>query len=209
MKSIWLSLDNESYEFAMAKIKFNEGTYQNCFTAKNNKTVQETLLGLKYQKLALQVETLYPSYLDWKLGEFLLDRKNHNDGIYKSFLNTSGDLEYCRFALDEAAIAKQRGIYIFGTNAEVKYLGRCLDSFSKRINQGYGNISPKNCFIDGQVVNCRINNNILKFKATFEVYTLPLQTNSANITEIEQKLIAKYKPEWNIQLKNPRNTTGA
>lgn len=55
-----------------------------------------------------------------------------------------------------------KGLYSFVVDNTIKYIGRSHDPFYKRVNQGYGHISPKNCFRDGQSTNCRINSIIAK-----------------------------------------------
>lgn len=42
-------------------------------------------------------------------------------------------------------------------SSPIFYIGRCYDSFGKRVNKGYGKIHPKNCCIDGQSTNCHLN----------------------------------------------------
>ena len=49
------------------------------------------------------------------------------------------------------------GIYALIVDEEVLYIGQ-TQNLSERLNGGYGNISPRNCFIGGQQTNCRINN---------------------------------------------------
>ena len=80
------------------------------------------------------------------------------------------------------------------------YIGRCCDNYNKRINMGYGNISPKNCYLDGQQTNCHINFliNLNIEKIRFFIY--PLESIE-EIKSLEKELIKKYLPEWNIALK--------
>ena len=76
-----------------------------------------------------------------------------------------------------------------------KYVGECED-LAKRWNMGYGNISPRNCFIGGQPTNCRINNLILcAYKAGSEIKLLFYPTD--NRFEIESFFIKGLTPEWN------------
>ena len=81
---------------------------------------------------------------------------------------------------------------------EVKYIGRCKDSMKKRINQGYGKIHPKNCYLDGQTTNCHINSMITEASNKVTLWLCEMQILS-EIEIIEKELIRTYKPEWNIQ----------
>ncbi|MNN72324.1 hypothetical protein D3C81_1883520 [compost metagenome] len=118
---------------------------------------------------------------------------------YKEFLNKNGDKTYSEFVIEDPQVKKSKGLYLYSVNNLVKYIGRCRDSFGKRINQGYGRIHPKNCFIDGQSTNCHLNNlvSINRESTKFFIYKL---TDNKEITTIEEELIKKYKPEWNLTL---------
>ncbi|MNI75380.1 hypothetical protein D3C73_1315240 [compost metagenome] len=141
----------------------------------------------------------YSTYLYYKLGDFLRELKNNNDLYYKEFLNKNGDKTYSEFVIEDPQVKKSKGLYLYSVNNLVKYIGRCRDSFGKRINQGYGKIHPKNCFIDGQSTNCHLNNlvSINRGSTKFFIYKL---TDNKEITTIEEELIKKYKPEWNLTL---------
>lgn len=82
---------------------------------------------------------------------------------------------------------------------KIKYVGRCTDNFKKRINQGYGKIHAKNCFIDGQATNCRVNSLLNSSdNVQLEVYVMTDKTTE-EIKKLE-KLILKFDTyEWNIQ----------
>jgi hypothetical protein len=110
-------------------------------------------------------------------------------------LNEHGKGPFCRFhipnGIDEA------GVYAVLINNRLKYVGKCY-SLSLRWNAGYGNISPRNCFVGGQSTNCRLNNLILNtFRAKSNIDLYFYKTH--NFSEIEDNLIEQLNPEWNIQ----------
>lgn len=74
-------------------------------------------------------------------------------------LNNYGNGPFCKFSIPNHF--KTSGVYALVVGDSVKYIGECI-SLSSRYNQGYGNISPRNCFKGGQETNCRINNLILR-----------------------------------------------
>jgi hypothetical protein len=78
----------------------------------------------------------HPDCAERKLGEFLFELKTAGDGLYKRFLNAHGDLSYCRFSIPDVEISRRTGVYCFVVNDQIKYVGRSVDSFGKRINQG-------------------------------------------------------------------------
>ncbi|MEA3435921.1 MAG: hypothetical protein U9R43_05605 [Thermodesulfobacteriota bacterium] len=190
--------DNE-LRFKSIKIHFIEDTYENIFSNKNNKTVEETLKHQRYRKLQNQIELRYPSYLNWRLGNFLLELKSKNDDFYLRFLNKYGDLNYGTFYINDPQYLDKKGLYLYSINGKIMYVGRCRDSFKKRINQGYGKIHPKNCYIDGQATNCHLNHLITKNKNDVKLFICDLEKES-DIIKLEEKIIRKYKPPWNITL---------
>ena len=92
-----------------------------------------------------------------------------------------------------------KGLYIWVVNGKVKYLGRCGDNFKKRVNQGYGKINAKNCFIDGQTTNCHLNSEINKIEnVEFYVYRMN-DKSKTEIDDLELKLLNEINFEWNMQ----------
>lgn len=154
----------------------------------------------KYKKLKDVCNKKYSNYLNISLGKFLAILKSNNDIYYKKFLNPYGDLSYCKFRLESTPLTKCKGIYIYKINNQIKYIGRVLDSFSNRINSGYANISPKNCYIDGQATNCHLNALINGERNKVDFYIIPID-NDDEICSLERKLIKEHQPEWNIALK--------
>jgi hypothetical protein len=139
----------------------------------------------------------YKSNLDYKLGEFLKLLKETNDSNYKSFLNKYGDNVFCEFSI--ADNLNDKGIYCYIKDNKIKYVGRCTDNFRKRINQGYGKIHPKNCFIDGQATNCHLNSLInSEDNIKFGVYLMN-DKSTKEIKDLEKLILIYNRFDWNIQ----------
>lgn len=190
----------QDLEFIQVEMRFDDGFYTNVFADKNNKTVLETLKGKKYIKFTGLVNERYSNYLQEGLGGFILKLKNENDDNHKLFSNKYGDLKYSVFRIEDKIIINKKGIYFYLADNEVKYIGRCRDNFKKRINQGYGKIHPKNCFIDGQATNCHLNSLIANDKEKVSLWICPLEDDTF-IEKREKELIKIYNPIWNTQLK--------
>ena len=186
-------------EFVRVPMRFKEHAIVNLFAQKNNKTVAETLSGRRYTKLSEEVQRRYPNSLDDKLGEFLYKLKILGDGFYLRFLNEHGDKVFCDFSIESTVLAKTKGIYCFTTGEGIKYVGRSHDPFDRRLNQGYGHISPKNCYLDGQSTNCHVNSLIAEVHAVVSFYVYSLDDDS-EIDRLERLVIRSYEPEWNIRL---------
>jgi hypothetical protein len=193
-----LTCNDRQLTFFEVELFFSNVIYDNIFSEKNNKTVAETLVHKKYEHLKQIVSKKYSKFLNDKLGAFLQDLKENNDPFYKEFLNQYGDEHYSKFLISDPNVLNKQGLYLYCINEEVKYIGKSTDTFEKRINNGYGNISPKNCYLDGQSTNCHINSLITANKDKIKLYLLPL-TDVNEINETEKYLIQYYKPEWNIQ----------
>jgi len=189
--------NNRELAFVLTPLTFKEGYEQNVFAQKNNKTVRQTLADPKYSRFTQKVIRNYTSSLDTPLGEFLLQLKTDANPFYKEFLNPNGDSKYAVFTFTDPRYIHAKGLYTFLVDGQVKYIGRCLDSFGKRINQGYGKIHPKNCYLDGQSTNCHLNALISRYRDRVTLFVCPL-TDDKEIEYLEKILIQKHRPEWNI-----------
>lgn len=152
---MYISLGIKIITFNQIPLHFAEKGIPEVYYKKNNKTLGQTLSQPKYQKVTRAHGHRYSSSFNKPVGRFLQELKESGDDSYRLFLNKYGDLKYCEFSVRENLF--ERGIYMFSHDGKVKYVGRCTDSFEKRINYGYGKIYPKKCFIDGQATNCRLN----------------------------------------------------
>jgi hypothetical protein len=108
-------------------------------------------------------------------------------------LNKYGNGPFCKFKIPRNI--EYPGIYALMEASDVKYIGECI-ALSSRYNMGYGNISPRNCFIGGQETNCRINNLILRQISAGSEITLWF-LNTSNHKSLESQLRALLSPSWN------------
>lgn len=184
-------------EFIQLPLNFHQHNIVNLFAYKNNKTLAETLSNKRYNNLSKEVFCYYSNFLNEKLGTFLYNLKIREDKFYLRFLNNQGDNVFCEFSISSTQLSRLKGVYCFTVGETIKYFGRSHDPFEKRLNQGYGHISPKNCYRDGQSTNCHLNSLIAKYFSEVNFYVYPLGQDSM-INQFEKLLIDLYKPEWNI-----------
>lgn len=189
---------SKGFDFVRVPLVFEQGRYINVFADKNNKTLAETLEHSRYAKLKPVVSEKYADNLDQPLGRFLLEVKKLGDPFYLHFLNKYGDLEYSKFFISDAKFFQSRGIYAYGVGTDLKYIGRCRDQMKKRINQGYGKIHPKNCFLDGQATNCHLNSRVTSANGEISLWLYKMD-DVDEIVSMERKLIQAHQPPWNIQ----------
>jgi len=193
-----ISVQGHQLDFFQIPIKFHEHGIVNLFRQKNNKTLAETLSSKRYASLSKEVLQRFPNSLSEKLGAFLYRLKTGGDIFYLRFLNEYGDNVFCDFSITSSSLSKSKGIYCFAVGEKVKYFGRSHDPFEKRLNQGYGHISPKNCYRDGQSTNCHVNSLVAKAFNEVAFYVYPLD-DDFEIDRLETLLIDLHKPEWNVK----------
>ena len=184
--------------FRKVGLQFIAHGLENLFARKNNKTVQETLTKNRYRNLREMTEQHYAENLTEKLGSFLFGLKSSSDDLYKHFLNSHGDKTYCHFKMAECEEKCKKGIYLYRLEDTIVYVGRSLDPFSKRVDHGYGQIHPKNCYIDGQSTNCRLNALIESHSENITFYVSVLSDDS-DISVLEETLIQDLRPIWNVR----------
>ena len=75
--------------------------------------------------------------------------KNHDllNGIYM-------DTPFCKFKMTH--LSKKSGVYLWVEEGEIIYIGE-TNNLHRRFNSGYGQISPRNCYVGGQNTNVKMN----------------------------------------------------
>ncbi len=108
-------------------------------------------------------------------------------------LNKYGAGPFCRFRIPSNI--RLSGVYAIAVDGEPRYIGECAN-LSERYNMGYGLISPRNCFKNGQETNCRINSLLLQVaKANSEIALWFLPTENYKV--VERELVQELTPPWN------------
>lgn len=112
---------------------------------------------------------------------------------------------FCRISVDTSEYTGSEGVYIFTSGYEIKYVGETVD-LHNRLQSGYANISPKNCFEGGQQTNCRINNLILNaVRGRCQVSLWFEERHDRKRRETE--LIEQCDPPWNKASTESRDVT--
>lgn len=189
-------------KFIEVKLEFESFDIKDTFSRFNAHTLAEILIKDKYIKLKDECDREYRNCMNMELGKFVNMLKEDNKSLYKKFLNPYGDQLFCKFKMEETPFLKLKGLYMYKYKEQIKYIGRVKGNFDfyQRINAGYANISPKNCYIDGQATNCHINAIINKVREQITFYIMPLEDDEI-ICSLERKLIEENQPDWNIALK--------
>lgn len=183
--------------FAHAPLAFDGEPYTDAFAGlRPSITVRAVLAKPRYASLRVEVERAYRDRLDDPIAQFLVHCKASGDSIYARFLNEWGDRRFRRFRLEAPEVASRRGVYAFAGDGVVKYIGRSRDPFRRRIEQGYGHIAPRSCFLDGQSTNCKVNSLVTEAWPKVD-YFVHVEDDEGELMALETDLIARYSPEWN------------
>lgn len=130
--------------------------------------------------------------LDGNIAEYYPEKLySYSD---KAILNKYGKGPFCHFSID-SNWSGVCGVYALYIDDELVYIGK-TDNFAQRFNLGYGRIFPRNCFLGGQVTNCKINKvvlNAVKKSQIIELYFYATKEYSF----IESELINYYSPKYN------------
>lgn len=121
-------------------------------------------------------------------------------------LHEYGQGPFCRFTIPSGFEGKA-GVYVLLLDEKPVYVGECGD-LSTRYNNGYGNISPRNCYTGGQSTNCRINSLILEAMKNGSAIEL-LFAESQGRYGLENFLITELNPRWNKTLGKPSKSTSS
>lgn len=198
-KSIEVTVIGRRLCFVNVPLTFIAHGLTDVFANKNNKSVQETLAHPRYKSLLETISRQYPAAMDKPLGVFLAGLKSGGDVLNRRFLNAHGDKTYCQFRMGEDPAKRQKGLYLYALRDEIVYFGRSHDPFGKRVDQGYGKIHPKNCFVDGQSTNCHLNA-LIEAQAEDVALFVCTMTDNSEIDSFERALIQEWRPPWNVAL---------
>jgi len=191
----------QDYLFKSSKLEFLESNIENKFASLRCRTLSYTILQEKYRHLSSEVTRRYSADFQLSLSDFLSALKKSGDPFYKNFLNMHGDKTLCKFRMLDSANFDKTGLYLYCLDNIIMYVGITKDSFKKRINSGYGNISPKNCYLDGQATDCHLNSLINKVDHTRLSFWSCVLDDIKDLNQIEKHLIQTLKPSWNLALK--------
>lgn len=112
-------------------------------------------------------------------------------------LHAYGNGPFCKFRIPREH--HQEGVYILTVDDQPYYVGECVD-LTDRYNNGYGNISPRNCYEGGQRTNCRINNLILKtVQAGHQIDLWFFATDKREVIETQLIGALNVRDRWNRQ----------
>lgn len=148
------------------------------------------VLGYEFQF----IQQLIPECENGQIKEYAPQNKYAKRGNLLLARNGSGT--FCRFSI-QAPTAP--GVYLWVVAGEIIYIGEAVN-LSKRFNSGYGNISPRNCYIGGQSTNCKMNKVVLEYYRkgqVIDLYFLPTEDHKQTELFLLQRIHTKYNVKDN------------
>lgn len=109
-------------------------------------------------------------------------------------LSIYGKGAFCRFAISAEDLP---GVYLWVVDGEIIYIGETV-GLRRRFNAGYGNISPRNCYVGGQNTNCKMNKMVLDLYEQGKIVRLYFHI-TADYKQVELDLLKKIKTLCNIK----------
>lgn len=110
-----------------------------------------------------------------------------------ALLHDHGHGAYCKFSI--TVPRGLMGVYALVSEGTVLYIGECVD-LAKRFNAGYGQISPRNTYKNGQPTNCKINQRVLEVAREGDRVSLYFHP-TADRKAVEKRLVRALIPAWN------------
>lgn len=139
------------------------------------------------------VTEITPERTDGGAVEALTPQQQYHDAN-STFVHRYGWGPFCRFSIP-TTWAGDSGVYALYSDSEIKYIGETQD-LATRFNQGYGTISPRNCFKGGQETNCRINT-LLREEVIAQHSVSLFYYDTESRGKLESELVEQIDPPWN------------
>lgn len=117
-----------------------------------------------------------------------------NDYINKKNLPLSchGKGAFCRFSIKAE---DWPGVYLWVVDEQIIYIGETA-GLRLRFNMGYGNISPRNCYVGGQSTNCKMNKVVLSMYEQGKIVSLYFY-NTTDYKRVELDLLGNINTMYN------------
>lgn len=116
------------------------------------------------------------------------------DNLRKLSLLPDGNGAFCRFSIEADEVP---GVYLWVLDGKVIYIGE-TSQLRRRFNMGYGNISPRNCYLGGQSTNCRMNKVVMELFEIGKIIDLYFY-ETYDHKRMELELLNKVRTKYNLK----------
>ena len=118
-------------------------------------------------------------------------------------LNKHGHGSFCKFSVKNAEA--KPGVYlqvlekpVEENNEHIIYIGEAVDLKKRFSSNGYGGISPKNCFEGGQSTNCKMNKVVLEESKKGNIISLYFYATTEH-KKVEKELLLNIQTKYNVK----------
>ena len=109
-------------------------------------------------------------------------------------LSYHGKGAFCRFCI---TVDDWPGVYFWFVDGQIIYIGETA-GLRQRFNMGYGNISPRTCYVGGQSTNCKMNKIVLSLHEKGKTVSLFFY-KTTDFKRVELDLLGKINTPYNVK----------
>jgi len=161
---IRMEIRDRTLYFTPIPLVFSHGSRQDRFLARRD-PLREILRLPAFSHLRKPVEERYGAYLDLPVGSVLAMLKSRKDLFYRDLLHPFGEQAFCSFKAAEIPVADRSGLFLIVLDNDIYAAGGTIRPFRELIN-GFGDIAPAACYLDGDSDRCRINSLLCERRQT-------------------------------------------
>jgi len=138
------------------------------------------------------VQDLVPECENGKVKEYYPQNAYNNK--HRLPLHVYGAGAFCRFSIQAPPVP---GVYLWIVDGQILYIGETAN-LQQRFNVGYGNISPRNCYIGGQSTNCKMNKVVMEYYKKGKAISLYFH-QTENYKQVELLLLSRFNTKYNVK----------
>ena len=138
------------------------------------------------------IQSLVPDCADGQVLRDQPQKRYHNRENLPLHIYGSGD--FCHFTIQAGAVP---GVYLWISQGEILYVGETVN-LQQRFNMGYGNISPRNCYVHGQSTNCKMNKVVMEYYEQGHPIGLYFYETTEN-KKVELELLSRLNTRYNVR----------
>ena len=164
--------------FRPVTIRFLRGTRHHLFSHAE-RTLEQALKSPAFTDVKPLFIQDYLRYLPLRLGPVTEKLRRKNDPLYRQLLNRYGDEDFSSFAMADEEQGQKKGILIVYLQGKLCHVAGCHAAFADLVDRSFGNITPDQCYRDGDETACRINSLVTAFRGTPVIWIHELSDDSA------------------------------
>ncbi len=177
--------------FRPATLRFLRGIRHDLFSHAE-RAVQQALESPAFADAKPLFVQDYLRYLPLRLGPVTEELRRKNDTRYRMLLNRYGDEDFGSFAIDDEDQAKKKGILIVYLQGKLCHIAGCHAVFANLVDRSFGDITPDQCYRDGDETACRINSLVTAFRGTPVIWIHELSDDStidATVSDLRSRFL--------------------